>query len=178
MSRKTKSKYDEAVVTILQCLEKGYSNQRAAEAAGIIRDTFYRWLKEKQGFSDAVKNARETFLLNAANEVERSLYEKATGYKIKKRRTEYMSGADGKPFIAKIIETEEEVVPDTVACIFLLTNLRPEKWKNRQNIEGTQNITVSNFKGFDAALPPTRSDEELDKLTGEVRKAFMEEHNK
>lgn len=49
--------------------------------------------------------------------------------------------------IGEIIETKrvtKEVVPDTTAQIFWLKNRRPDKWRDKQSMEHSGDVTVRN----------------------------------
>lgn len=55
-----KGKYDErTVATICRVVARTGADRPAYEAAGIAKDTFYKWLREKPDFSDRVARARE-----------------------------------------------------------------------------------------------------------------------
>ena len=50
------SKYDpEMCQQVIDAMGKGLSKEAAAAECGISHDTFFRWIKEKPEFSDAVK---------------------------------------------------------------------------------------------------------------------------
>jgi hypothetical protein len=57
MARKTKYTPD-TVSTIMQAISIGGSDKDACELSGIDQATFYRWLHEKQEFSEQVTRAR------------------------------------------------------------------------------------------------------------------------
>lgn len=92
--------------------------------------TIYRWKNEHPDFCDAIKVAKTI----ADDRVERSLFQKATGYEQDEVKIFMPSNAAAPvyaPFRAK-------VAPDTTACIFWLKNRQPEKWRDRvqQEISG------------------------------------------
>lgn len=169
-------KYKDVAHIVIEHIRCGYSNKKSAEMAGITAETYYEWLRTHEEFAALVKQAKEEHLNDIADNVERSLYEKAIGYKVTKERTEYVSNAEGKPMIAKQLKYKDDVPPDTQAAIFLLTNIRPDKWKNRQSVEGKQEIeTAVKFKGFSSVLPNVEDIEEIVKREEEEKRKRLNE---
>lgn len=107
-------------------------------AMGISDETYYNW--EKGGyplsldFLDAVKQAKEVFRQTFANDLVVTLAKSAKGYTRKKAVKEMKPDKEGKPTLCKMTVTEEDVPPNVGAAIFLLTNLDPDNWQNKQNI--------------------------------------------
>lgn len=131
--RGCRGKYSELAPVVLQRLTEGDNITTACRHAGIHVDSFYSWLNKKPEFSEAVKKAQETFRANIQAKLEATLWEKALGGKrIEETTTEYAAGPDGKPIIVKQRKIAKTTNPDTGALIFALTNVDPEKWKNRQ----------------------------------------------
>lgn len=133
----------QTVKKVLDALTEGEIPKKACEFAGISQDTYYRWLKEYPEFSEAIKKAKETANENRVAKLEASLYKRATGYEAKEVRSELAANPmGGAPIIVKKTVTEKHVAPDTAALIFALTNLAPDKWKNKQNTEHTGNVNT------------------------------------
>ena len=117
---------------------------------GIDDKTYYRWMKNAD-FSDSIKKAKEHFKNNLEYELVISLSRSAKGYEYEQITTEWMD-VNGKPKIKKQVKKNIHVEPNIGANIFLLTNIAPERWKNRQdskiehsgNVETGFNIVVSN----------------------------------
>jgi hypothetical protein len=63
----------------------------------------------------------------------------ATGYEYNETSTEYVN-RDGERVIKKQSVTSKRVQANVAAGIFLLTNIAPERWKNKQNTEHTGQI--------------------------------------
>lgn len=103
---------------------------------GIDYKTYKIWLK-KDEFKEAIDRGKETFKSKLTHELSLSLSQAAKGgeyTKIKKHR-EYRPNADGtRGQLVKLVEDEEKCVipPNVGAAIFLLTNLDPERYQNRQ----------------------------------------------
>lgn len=102
----------------------------------IDQRTFYRWM-ERADFAEAITKAKENFKGGLEKKLVDSLAKAAQGFEGTYERTEYVSNAEGKPMISKKIVEKKPVAPSVAANIFLLTNLAPERWKNRQNQEVT-----------------------------------------
>lgn len=100
----------------------------------ITQETYFQWMKQSE-FSDAIKNAKEIFRNSLEKRIVNSLVDTALGYEVEETRTEYRTGKDGNPRIEKQIKTKKHVQPNTGAAIFLLTNIAPDKWKNKLNTE-------------------------------------------
>lgn len=95
---------------------------------GIDNKTYYNWL-ENSDFSDAIKKGKEYFRDNLEQRLVESLSKAACGYEFKETRTEY----EGKKVRKKIV-TLKNVECNVGAAIFLLTNISPDRWRNKQNI--------------------------------------------
>lgn len=106
---------------------KGFTDKEIADFFDINQDTFYEWKKKHPGFSDALKDWK----FEADNVVERSLFERAKGYRTKYKKNFVVS--DGKDAGSHIEQAEEEVVfpPDATSCIFWLKNRRPKEWRDK-----------------------------------------------
>lgn len=115
---------------------------------GIDNMTYYRWL-ENADFSDAIKKAKEDFKNNLERDVVNSLSRLAKGYEYDQTTTEY-TDVNGKPQIKKQVKKKIHVEPNVGAGIFLLTNIAPERWKNRQrqDVDVTTAGDKIQFSGF------------------------------
>lgn len=102
----------------------------------IDKVTFYNWMK-KSTFSTSIENAKAVFKENLEKKLVDSLAKAAEGYVATYERTEYVNSAEGKPIISKKIVEKKQVAPSVAANIYLLGNINPEKWKNRQSSEVT-----------------------------------------
>lgn len=140
-----------------------YTVAEICEKVGIVKDTYYNWLKTKSDFSDAIKKAEDEFNDLIVVEAKKSLVKMIRGYTVQEKRTVTADTGkkddNGKP-IVKIKEhvvTDKHYQPVTAAVIFALTNRDPENWKNRQE------QTLSGEVGIKSALE-SMSDEELQKV--------------
>lgn len=106
------------------------------QAFGIDDKTYYRWMG-KDEFKHAINAAKDKFKSTLAQDLAKSLAEVAKGYEYtkKKKHKEYRPNADGSQGrLSKLVEDEEKgyCPPNVGAAIFLLTNLDPEHYQNRQ----------------------------------------------
>lgn len=109
------------------------------EAIGIDRTTFYHW-KENATFSTAIEKAKIDFKNTLEVRIVQSLAKTAMGYTYVKKKTEYKTNKDGKAIIAKQTHEDIDVAPNVGAGIFLLTNINPERWKNKISNDVNANV--------------------------------------
>jgi hypothetical protein len=163
-------KYDEATINKLtDAIANGDTIIDACRKANISKQTFYEWLNDpnKADFADAIKNAQEEFRINIVGQLEHSLWDRARGFDFEEQHTKYATDAKTKQvYVKEQITKKTHVVQDTGALVFALTNLAPDKWKNKQNIEATgrdgRDLYPHSNRGID-----------LDKLTDEQRAAVL-----
>ncbi len=118
----------------------GASVEMLCKANDLNKSTYYEWIKKNKEFSNALKEAKECFKENLEVKLVASLARSATGYHYTKKRTEYGSDKDGKPIIKKQTIEDVEVQPNVGASIFLLTNINPDKWKNKVSNDVTADV--------------------------------------
>lgn len=171
-----KTKYTPELVTrICGLLEKDtYTVSELCESVGISESTFYDWKGKFSEFSDAIKKAEERRLGFFVVEAKRSLLKKIQGYEVKETQIVSIPGVDEKGNPKQIIKEQKtikkHIQPDTTAIIFALTNLDPEHWKNRQNIDGNIQSDVR-FTGFQSVLPNVP---DIEAMTKNVREQCRE----
>ena len=93
--------------------------------------TYYRWMRNVE-FSESIKKAKEAFRENLEKDIVKSLANAAKGYEYTQTTTEY-TDVNGKPSIKKQVKKNIRVEPNVGAAIFLLTNIAPDRWKNKQD---------------------------------------------
>ncbi len=130
---------------------------------GISERTFERWMK-REDFAKMIAEAQKHFAANLEHELVDSLARSAKGYKWVRRKTEYTSDKDGNPVIKKQITEDVDVPPNVGAAIFLLTNIAPERWQNKQQqqaeIQGSLSLGVNILN--DATPEIAMSESEID----------------
>lgn len=134
MVRGARGKYHEWLtkegLTLIEGWAKdGLIDEQIAANIGITTTTFYDWKKKYADFSDALKKGKET----SDYEVENALFKSATGYEYEERK-EVQEVVDG--VMRKRVEiTRKQVPPNATSAIFWLKNRKPDKWRNKQEIE-------------------------------------------
>lgn len=115
--------------------EKGLTDAQMAKELGIAESTFHKWKKDYIEFSESLKAAKE----EPDNKVERSLFERATGYVNKNAVKIFMPAGAEEPVYAPYVE---HVAPDVTACIFWLKNRRPDRWRDKQELEHSGSVVI------------------------------------
>lgn len=129
------TKYSPENLKMVQMLAKlGATNLEMAEALGVTLSTFHLWRNTHEEFSDAIKVGKDA----ADDRVAESLYQRAMGYSHPELDIRVIDGA--------IVETPviKHYAPDTTAAIFWLKNRRPQEWRDKQEIEHTGEVTMTN----------------------------------
>jgi DNA-binding XRE family transcriptional regulator len=113
------TKYDPSCIPLVKklCEKFGATDNDIAEFLGVDRDTIYEWKKKFPEFADALKDSKAQF----DNEIEASMAMAAKGH----------MGPDDKYY-----------PPNPTMAIFWLKNRRPEKWRDKQDLEHSGQIQV------------------------------------
>lgn len=128
------SKYHEAFCEMLVShMQEGYSFDSFGAIVGVVPDTLYEWVKQHPEFSEAKRMGKvheryywETQLRNVS---------KGTADKIERTVTKY----DGQGRATGALRTEEPARPNGVTVIFALKNKFPKDWRDKKEIDLTQN---------------------------------------
>lgn len=122
----------------------GATDDEMADFFGVHRSTIYRWKLEHEEFCNAIKTAKDV----ADARVERSLYQKATGYNFTEQQAFKIKSDQYKEEI-EVVEVEKHAPADTTAAIFWLKNRQKDKWRDKHELEqsGEVGLTV-NIKRF------------------------------
>lgn len=98
-------------------------------------ETYYQWM-QKSEFSEAIRKAKEVFKNSLEKRLVESLANSALGYEVEEVKSEYANDLlTGNPKLKKQTRIKKHIQPNTGAGIFLLTNIAPERWKNKLNTE-------------------------------------------
>lgn len=110
----------------------GLTDIQIAENLGISKDTFYEYKKKHTDFSDSLKRGKEV----VDYEVENALLKRALGYEYEEKtyETRY-DERTGKSVERLIKRITKQVSPDTTAQIYWLNNRKPKQWRNKQDID-------------------------------------------
>lgn len=156
----SKAKIQEAVAWVQQnglypqrC---GASVKMFCDAMGIDDRTYRRWM-ENADFADALTHARDVFQQTTVREVSNALVKAAKGVDFTKEKQEFRAQVikeydpvtgkkvkeytGEKPVQVKAFRETFYYPPDVNAAKFVLTNMDPEGWKNKQ-----ENVTDVNLE--------------------------------
>lgn len=126
-----KSKYFTHVEPKLKLIEgwarDGLTDEQIYNNLGISKDSFYKYKKQYSDFSDSLKRGKEI----VDYEVENALLKRALGYEYDE--ITYENGEEVK-------RVTKQVAPDTTAQIFWLKNRKPDKWRDKKDVEHSGEI--------------------------------------
>ena len=116
---------------------EGLTDEQIAEKIGIHRNTLNEWKKKYPDISDTLKKGKEVVDL----QVENALLKRALGYEYEEISKKYESGT-----LTEKKVTIKQVIPDTTAQIFWLKNRRPDKWKDKQDVQVSGELKAEKTK--------------------------------
>lgn len=115
----------------------GLTDEQIAKNIDITPSTLYEWKKKHSEISEALKKGKEVVDI----QVENALLKRALGYSYDEATQELCENAQtGKTELKVTKKVTKEVVPDTTAQIFWLKNRRPDRWRDKQDIEHSGQI--------------------------------------
>lgn len=99
---------------------------------GVTESTFYLWKSKYKDFSEAIQRGKDT----PDDQVENALLKRALGFREPATKAFNSNGT--------VIygEYEEYYPPDTAAAFIWLKNRRPEKWRDRRELEHSGDINI------------------------------------
>lgn len=108
----------------------GATDEELADVLGVCARTVYRWKLDHEEFCQALKAAKAA----ADDRIERSLYQKASGfYYTEQQAFKLKAGQDKEE--TEVVDVEKFCPPDTTAGIFWLKNRRSQDWRDKQEVE-------------------------------------------
>lgn len=130
----------------------GATDVQLADEFDVSVQTLYNWRNKHPEFLEALKASKEV----ADSVVERSLYERATGYE--RDSVKIFCDKDGN---VTQVPFREYTPPDTTAMIFWLKNRKPAEWKDRrqEELSGPEGGPIQSQVSIEFVNPP--------KVTGE-----------
>jgi transposase-like protein len=162
-----KSKYEQLdVETRLPEIEgwarDGYRDEDIAKALGITRPTLYAWRDKYPEFAEAIRKGKA--VIDA--EIENKLLDNARGHVFWEETQELCDVIDEETHkrVKKMVTVKrvlKYVKPDTTAQIFWLKNRKPHEWRDKQHMEHSGGIGVSELAYM--------SDEELEKAMKDMK---------
>lgn len=127
----------EAWIAAHGLMDYGGANLKDYCKAMSINDTTHRsWLQRKE-YVAAIERGVEVFKSTHTKKLFTTLMEAALGGErtIEEENSEFRPDANGNPQIHRMLRHKRKAYqkPDTVAAIFLLCNIDPEHWRQRQD---------------------------------------------
>lgn len=102
---------------------------------GVDDTTYRRWMRIHEPFKEAIEKGKAVFKHNLTLELHTSLAQAAKGFEHEEVEQLFRVGNDGQPTPHQMRRTRKYYKPDIGAAIFLLTNLDPEHYQNRQRAD-------------------------------------------
>ena len=133
---------DEFVGIVKKACELGATDADLQEILGVSCKTLNKWKHDKPGFIDAMLIGKDI----ADTRIERSLYQKASGYDIEEEQI--VKTADG----VEVVKVKRHVPADTTAMIFWLKNRKSGKWADRKAIDMNTTHTITQVRTIDPSL--------------------------
>ena len=118
--------YRLALLTLWKSL--GRTSPEVAKLMGITYKTLKEWMLASPAIKDAISAGKDTI----ADKIAGRMARRAMGYEYTevKETSEY-------GLLVRTESTKKHQPPDVGAQIFMLTNLRPDLWKNTQKVDAT-----------------------------------------
>jgi len=113
----------------------GLNDEAIAVKLGISTATLYNWKNQHPDFLEAIKRGKT----EPDDAVEASLYKRANGYEQTVQKPMVVGGE------VKIVEYTEKVAASDTAIIFTLKNRRPDRWRDKQEVEHTGELNFTNL---------------------------------
>lgn len=152
----------EIVEEICGYIRDGFSNENAARKVGIAEETFYAWKREKTEFSEAIKEAERYHLKIRGKDVVESLFKRARGYDVEETETLMIPDKKGKPQVKTQKVRKKHIPADPTAAKFLLTNLYPDEWQDKQRNELTGSLSNKvTIEYVDSGVDLAHSEDEI-----------------
>jgi len=128
--RPTKYK-SEYCLTAEYMARAGMTDAQIAGRLGISEATITNWKKDYPEFLASLKVGKE----GPDDLVEKSLFERATGYTFDSEKIVVVSMGQGLGSETERVPIKEHCPPDVTAQIFWLKNRRPDRWRDKQEIQ-------------------------------------------
>lgn len=121
----------------------GLTDEQIARNIGITPKTLYEWKNRFRELSEALKKGKEV----VDRQVENALLKRALGYSYEEvtHERKYNKEKDEIELVPVKVVTKQ-VAPDTTAQIFWLKNRRPDKWRDRKELDANVNHSNNPFQ--------------------------------
>lgn len=154
-----KGKYEywlspEGLLKLESWARDGLTNEQIAKSMGITRETLNQWCKKYSDISDTLKRGKQIIDI----QVENALLKRALGYSYDEMTQELCENASTGKMELKVTKiVTKEIVPDTTAQIFWLKNRRPDKWRDKQDVQVSGTLEAEKTK-LDELIKQMRGD--------------------
>lgn len=108
----------------------GATDDELADFFKVSVRTIYRWKHTHDDFCQAIKSGKAT----SDERVERSLYQKATGYNYTEQQAIKIKLEQHQEEV-QVVDVQRHAPADTTAAIFWLKNRRKEDWRDKHDHE-------------------------------------------
>ena len=125
------SKFEQVKDMLYKMASYGMTDKQMADVVGVSEQTVNNWKLKDPNFLESLKAEKEI----ADARVERSLFERATGYS---HAEDKIFNDNGTPLV---VPTVKHYAPDTTAAIFWLKNRKPKEWRDKQDIEHSGEVS-------------------------------------
>lgn len=115
----------------------GATDDELASFFNVHRATIYRWKLDHTEFCDAIKAAKDI----ADERVERSLYQKATGYDVTEEVAVKIKVEQYREEV-EVVQVDKHIPADTTAAIFWLKNRRSGQWRDKTETELSGSVNL------------------------------------
>lgn len=123
---------DEMTVQARFLAEKGCTDAEIASFFKVTEQTVNNWKISHPEFFESLKLGKEV----ADQKVERSLFERATGFS---HPDTHISNFQGDITVTPLVK---HYAPDTTACIFWLKNRKPAEWRDKVEVQQSGEINL------------------------------------
>lgn len=134
-----KSKWEQVktkLVLVEGWARDGLTNEQIATNLGVGKTTFYKMLNEHSELSELLKKGKEI----VDYEVENALLKRALGYEYDESTYEVKYDEKQEKYVEVLTKkVTKQVSPDTTAQIYWLNNRKPKQWRNKQDIDLSNN---------------------------------------
>lgn len=131
---------DEMPAQAKKLAAKGWTDAEMAEFFEVTEQTVNNWKIAHPDFFESLKDGKDV----ADDKVERSLFERATGYSHPDTHISNFQGA------ITVTEITKHYPPDTTAAIFWLKNRRPTRWRDKTEVKTEHSGIIEIVIGGDA----------------------------
>lgn len=135
-------KYDTHVKPRLETIRglkrHGVPDEEIAVILKVAPSTFALYKTKHPELSEALKEGKD----DAVAKVEGALYRRAMGYDVVETKSIGTKKEGEDPVVTRYEKTVKQVHPDVTAQIFFLKNVCPERWRDKQDLEHSGNLTT------------------------------------